>query len=265
MTDCSNLWDALAPYHYAIENNFFELNSLESIISNIHQPVLVVGAGQGLIVEELQKNGFKCDGIDSSSEMIKYAEKRRGIKLIKADAKKMPFETGMYQTTICATGVFDFIMDEEEIKLIINEVKRVTDNSGNIFIAFARFSSAVEELLTKTGMLKDNITYGRQSMESFLLSPIQLIAETAKKANTGFFNAFLLILKFIICSTMKEKKHNFNMQKILKRLDDPEAFLKVYPERHPIRNEPALKSLFKNLEIPIKRLIGNDSCFVVEL
>ncbi len=265
MTDSSGFWDALAPYHYSIEKNFFELNSLERIISNIHEPVLVVGAGQGLIVEELQNNGFKCDGIDSSSEMIKYAEKRRGIKLIKADAKKMPFENGMYQTTICATGVFDLVMNEEEIKLIINEVKRVTDNSGNIFIVFVRVSPATEELLKKVGMLKDNIIYGKQSMEAYLLSPIQLIADTAKKANIGFFNAFLAVLKFFICSTMKEKKYNFNMQKILKQVDDPEAFFKAYPERHPFRNESALKSLFKNLEIPIKRLSVNDNCFVVQL
>ena len=265
MTDSSGFWDAVAPYHYSIEKNFFELNSLKRIIDNIQEPVLVVGAGQGLIVEELQNKGFQCDGIDSNSEMIKYAEKRRGIKLIKADAKKMPFENGMYQTTICTTGVFDFIMDDQEIKLIINEIKRVTNNSGNIFLAFVRFSSAVEEHLKKTGMLKDNIIYGRQSMEACLLGPIQLIADVARKANVGFFNAFLLILKVFICSTIKEKKYNYNMQKRLKRLDDPEAFLKAYPERHPFRNESALKSLFKNLEIPIKILSKNDSCFVLQL
>lgn len=82
VTRSFDFWDALAPHHCSVENNYLDLPSLRGIIRDIHQPVLVVGAGQGLIVAELRKNGFRSDGVDSSSEMIRYAKTRRGLKFV---------------------------------------------------------------------------------------------------------------------------------------------------------------------------------------
>src|SRR5688500_11154117 len=67
----SEFWGSLAPHHSAIENTNLDLPSIRRILHQIHQPVLVVGAGQGLIVEELQKNGLRCDGVDLNLEMIR--------------------------------------------------------------------------------------------------------------------------------------------------------------------------------------------------
>jgi len=115
VTRSSDYWDALAPHHSSIENNYLDLPSLRRIVHDIHQPVLVVGAGQGLIVAELRKNGFRSDGVDLSSEMIRYAKARRGLTFVEADARAMPFGGGTYETLIYATGVVDFIGDEEQI------------------------------------------------------------------------------------------------------------------------------------------------------
>jgi 2-polyprenyl-3-methyl-5-hydroxy-6-metoxy-1,4-benzoquinol methylase len=98
--------------------------------------VLVVGAGQGLIVAELRKNGFRSDGVDLSFEMIRYAEARRGLKFVQADARAMPFGEGIYETIIIASGVVDFMGDEEQIGAIMDEAKRIINPSGNIFVAF---------------------------------------------------------------------------------------------------------------------------------
>src|SRR5436853_7027922 len=54
----SDYWDALAPHHASLENNFLDLPGLRRIMHHVRQPVLVVGAGQGLIVEELHKRGL---------------------------------------------------------------------------------------------------------------------------------------------------------------------------------------------------------------
>jgi hypothetical protein len=51
----SDFWDALAPYHASIENNYFDVPSLQRIIGDVDEPVLVIGAGQGLIVEALMQ------------------------------------------------------------------------------------------------------------------------------------------------------------------------------------------------------------------
>src|SRR6266436_2475661 len=146
-TVSSDFWDALAPHHSRIENSYLDLPSLRRIVRDIHEPVLVVGAGQGLIVAELQKKGFQCDGVDLSSEMIRYAKIRRGLDLIQADARALPFGSETYQTILCATGVVDFMSDEEEIREIMNEARRIVDHSGNVFVAFYRLSTATEDLL----------------------------------------------------------------------------------------------------------------------
>src|SRR5664279_906803 len=100
MKQTSDFWDALAPHHAAIENNYFDLSSLRRILPELREPVLVVGAGQGLIVAELLKMGMQCDGVDFSSEMLRHARLRRGLSLIQADAKVMPLKNGAYQTIV---------------------------------------------------------------------------------------------------------------------------------------------------------------------
>src|SRR5438552_11624689 len=123
MSHSSDYWDALAPHHSSLENNYFDLSGLRRILHDIHQPVLVVGAGQGLLVEELLKTGFQTDGVDLSSEMIQYAKRRRGITVIEADARALPFGAGTYETIIYATGVVDFMGDEDRIGAILHEAR----------------------------------------------------------------------------------------------------------------------------------------------
>src|SRR3954470_17586523 len=91
MTCPSEFWDALAPYHAALENSYLDLPSLRRIQHDIRSAVLVVGAGQGLIVGALKKQGLQCDGVDLSAEMIRFAQLRRGIALVQADARALPF------------------------------------------------------------------------------------------------------------------------------------------------------------------------------
>ncbi|MDE0256876.1 MAG: class I SAM-dependent methyltransferase [Gammaproteobacteria bacterium] len=105
----SNYWDTLAPHHWRVENNYLDVSSLRRIVDDIRQPVLIIGAGQGLIVEELRRQGLRCDGIDLSATMLEYARSRRGLTLVRANATSMPFVDGSYETVIFATGVIDFM------------------------------------------------------------------------------------------------------------------------------------------------------------
>ncbi len=163
MTGSSDFWDALAPHHATLENSYLDLPSLRCLLPDIHPPVLVVGAGQGLIVAELQKQGIHCDGVDLSAEMIRYARLRRGLALVHADARALPFGNGAYKTIIYATGVIDFMSDDEEIREIMNEGRRVADPSGNIFVAFYKFSAATEEFVMRLGLLRKDAFAFRSS------------------------------------------------------------------------------------------------------
>lgn len=265
MAGSSEFWDALAPHHSSIEDNYFDLSTLRLILHHIHQPVLVVGAGQGLIVEELRKNGFQTAGVDFSPQMIRYAKTRRGLEFIQADARDMPFQDGAYQTIIYTTGVIDFIADEEHIRLIMSEARRVVDRSGDIFVAFYRFSRTTEGFLTRLGMLKDNVLYVKESLRIHQLDPVQAIVWVANKAGIGLFPAAILSLRSWFLSPMREKQSAFNMRKIFKKMGNPSSLISAAPERQPYRNEPQIRDLFNRLAIPIKRFEASVSCYVVQI
>jgi len=265
VTRPSDYWDALAPHHSSIENNHLDLPSLRLILHDIHQPVLVVGAGQGLIVAELLKHGFRVDGVDLSSEMIRYAQTRRGLEFVQADARAMPFAEGTYETIIYATGVVDFIGDEEQIRVIMNEARRIINQSGKIFVAFYRFSAASEDFLERLGLLRNNVLSFREMLEIYRLNPLQTIAWVAKKAQAGYFRAGILSLRSWALSTMQEKTAAFKMQRIFRSLDHANSLINAAPERQPYRNEPEIRNLFKRLGIPMKKLQASSSCYLVQI
>ena len=124
MNEAADFWDALAPHHAAIEDNYLDRSSLRRIIRDVRQPVLVVGAGQGLIVEALQKEGLRVAGVDLSAEMIRCAKSRRGLTLLRADARAMPFGDRTYETILYATGVIDFIGEDAQIQTIAWTAKK---------------------------------------------------------------------------------------------------------------------------------------------
>jgi hypothetical protein len=265
MGHSSDYWDALAPHHASIENNCLDLPSLRRIIDDIRQPVLMVGAGQGLIVEELLKHGFHTDGVDLSVEMIRYAKRRRGLTIIEADAKALPFGAGAYETIIYATGVVDFMGVEEQIGMILKEARRIIRQSGKIFVAFYKLSAASEEFLAKLGLLRNNVLSLRETLEIYRMTPIQTIAWVAKKAEVGFFEAGILSLRAWALSTMKEKTAAFNMQRIFRNVDYAGSLISSAPERQPYRNEPEIRNLFKRLAIPVKKLEATGSCYIVQI
>jgi SAM-dependent methyltransferase len=261
----SEFWDALAPHHAAIENNYFNLPSVRRIVHDVRSPVLVVGAGQGLIVEELRKRGFQCDGVDLSPEMIRYAKVRRGLTLVKADARAMPFGEETYATLIYPTGVVDFIGDEEEIKVILNEGRRIVQRSGNIFVAFYRISAASENFLSRVGLLGNHVLSQREMVEIYRLSPVQALGWVAKKAGVGHFQAAALAFRSWVLSTWQEKRVRFKVQRMFAKREVADSLIKGVPEKLPYRSEEEIRNLFMRLEIPIKQLGVLGSCFVAGL
>jgi SAM-dependent methyltransferase len=265
VTRASQFWDVLAPHHSAIENSYLDLASLCGILPDIHPPVLIVGAGQGLLVAELRRNGFQCDGVDLSEVMIEYAKRRRGLTLIQADARALPFGDRAYGTIIYATGVVDFMGDEMEIQVIMNEARRIVEPAGNIFVAFYRLSAATEGFLVRLGLLQNDVLFQRETLEIYRLRPAQVIVWAAKKAKVGYAQAAILALRAWALSTLQEKKVALNMQRIFAKTDQANALFRAAPEKQPYRNEAAIKNLFQRLAIPIKHIEAFGSCNIARI
>ncbi len=255
----------MAPHHSKIENSYLDLPSVRRIIHDIHQPALVVGAGQGLIVVELLRQGIQCDGVDLSSEMVRFAKIRRGLDLVQADACTMPFGKGTYRTIIYATGVIDFMMDEAQIRVVLQEARRIAVDSDNIFVAFYRFSASTEDFMMKLGLLNNNILRFKEILEIYRLNPVQAFGWAAKKAKVSYLRAAIWSLRSWAFSSWQEKRNAFHMQKIFARANMGEAWIQAAPEKQPYRNEAEIRNLFGRLAIPIKHLRAFSHCYIVQI
>jgi len=265
MTTCSDFWSALAPFHADVEDTNFDIASVRRLMPEFQSPVLIVGAGHGLIVAELRKNRFECDGIDLNAEMIRQAKLRRGIELIQADARAMPFAEASYQTIIYATGVVDFTADENAIKAMLTEGQRLIKSPGKIFVAFYKTSAVQESFLTKVGLLKDEKMALRQSFELYLLNPVQMIGWVATRAGVSHFSAFMTMIHLSVRCTMQERRATLRMQRVFRKIQEPQSLVNAAPQELPYRDEKGIESLFKRLDIPIMRFSKFSSCCVVQI
>ena len=263
---CSpEFWDALAPYHALIEDNYFDRRSVRRLLGWLPDPVLIVGGGQGLIVAELRNRGIRCDGIDSSPEMIRYARERRGVNLIKADAKAMPFAPGTYKTIIYATGVIDFIPDEQEIRTILEEGRRIANDVGRVIVAFYRLNDAQEQFMKQVGLLANNQLWNRQSLEIYRLKPHEMAGWVARRAGVSRLRAVGMLLGMAARCRPRDIRTTFRMQRVFRDAETARALCQTAPERQPYRNATEIGNLFQRVGIPMKELRLFPSCFIVEI
>jgi len=231
----------------------------------IQQPALVVGAGQGLIVAELLRNGIQCDCVDLSSEMIRYSKIRRGLDLVQDDACAMPYGKGTYRTVIYATGVIDYMMDEEQIRVILKEARRIAVDSGNIFIAFGRLSVSTEDFMIKLGLLNNNVLCFKEILGIYKLNPLQAFEWAAKKARISYLRAAVWSLRSWALSSWQEKRNAFHMRQIFAKANKGEVLIQAAPEKLPCRNETEIRNLFARLAVPIKQLGAFGHCYIVQV
>ena len=265
MHDPSRFWDVLAARHAAIEDNYLDLASLRRIVDDVRSPVLVVGAGQGLLVAELRSRGFECDGVDFSAEMIRQAKSRRGLDLMRADASAMPLGDATYETVIYATGVIDFNSDEDAIRRMFSEGRRVLKPGGRTFVAFYRFSPGLERFLQRCGLLSDGVVRQRECLETYLLTPAQMTRWVGERAGTGKLGAAALMLRLAVSGTVREKVMTLKMQRIVREMENPQTFIQAAPETQPYRDEAEIRRLFKRLAIPILELRTLATCWIARI
>jgi SAM-dependent methyltransferase len=258
-------WDALAPYHAAIENNYLDKASARRLLPRLQAPVLVVGAGHGLIVAELRKKGLRCDGIDFSREMIAAAKDRRGLDLIQADAADLPFEDNAYASIIYATGVIDFNGDDSAIQRMLTEGMRVTKSTGRIFVAFYRLSSALTKFAADVGLLKENAVLQRECLRSYLLKPWQMVGWITQFSGAGPLASTVRLLRLAALGSVREKAMTLKMQRIFREMKDPEAFIQVAPEKQPYRDEVEIRRLFARVGVPLAAIRAFPTCWIAEL
>jgi hypothetical protein len=265
MTVSSTYWDIWAPYLPYLEDNLLDLETITELSASVTDPVLVVGAGQGLLVQGLTQKGFRVDGVERSPVMIEYARSRRGLKLIEADARNMPFDDNTYATSIIATGVVDFMDDEQLVKEIVDETKRVTTDTGKVFVAFFGVHPATEKFLRTIGLIANGRLYQRRVLQLSRLRPIAALAAIRKEADLSFLRAIQAVLTMQIGLPSKEKRIAKMWAKIFKEADNPDLLIRAAAESLPFRTELDIRDLFRRLDIQVRNLQVFGSCTVAQL
>lgn len=269
MNNVYNFFEFWAPYWSLIEDNLLDIASINKLSNMFVSPVLVVGAGQGILVEKLKNQGLKVDGIDFSATMIKYAKQRRNIDLIKADARSMPFADNAYQSAIIATGVLDFMDDQKTVVQIIHEIKRVTSNKDHIFIAFARMDPQIEKTMRCLGLITEDRIHLKRFAELTRLKPGELLAKIRKSPNVSTIGAILSLIKIRLFLPSENRKLSENFKKMWQKAQDEnlnlDSLLDSVPDKIPFRRDDHIRDLFAEIDIPITDIYTSYSCMVAQL
>lgn len=148
----NSYWDYLAPGWSIWEYMGMSEKSLLPCLNRIRSPILVVGAGQGQLVEALTIRSFKIVGLDGSMEMVAAAKQRRGLNLIPGLAESLPFIGNYFNTVILTTGVLD-LMKPSTIDLILDEVRRITLPHALVIIGFFSPSEKIRYSASRLGYM----------------------------------------------------------------------------------------------------------------
>ncbi len=155
--------------------------------------------------------------------------------------------------------------DEEKIRLILSEARRIADHSGKILVAFYKFSAATEDFMIRLGLLRNNVLRFKEILEVYRLNPVQSIAWVAKRAKVGYARAAVLSVRSWAFSSWQEKRNAFHMLRIFARANRADTLIQAAPEKQSYRNEAETRNLFTRLAIPIKQLGTFGNCYIVQI
>ncbi|MFM8332654.1 MAG: class I SAM-dependent methyltransferase [Candidatus Methylumidiphilus sp.] len=266
MPNTVRFWDAWAPHLSHLENNHLDIQTINILLKGISGSVLVVGGGQGLLVDELRKKGLIADGVDSSAEMVKLAKQRRAIDLLHTNGRYLPLADASYGTSIIATGVVDFLNDEKEIRCIMEEAIRVTQQGGRLIVSFYKVHPVAENFLRRIGIITENgVMRHRKLFEMSRLEPSALVSLIRQQANVGLCGAIFELAKLQLFLPQKERILSQNLSMILKSSDNAEELIEAVSESIPYHNPESISALFKKLNLPIDGVMVFDTCFIVNV
>lgn len=139
------IWDQVPPDYYqeGVKKNIFQWiwhsNKLRNVLTSIKEEnsnpstILDVGAASGWFLHELKKkfDNADCTGIDVYGKAIDYGKKKyKDIKLLRADAHKLPFKDESFEVIVCC----EVLEHVENSEAVIREMKRVLKKNGSIIV-----------------------------------------------------------------------------------------------------------------------------------
>lgn len=151
-------WEVLSLIWHLFENQGLTPSILKNHLEDIKSPVLIVGAGAGLIPSYLRGLGSSVTGIDASPSMIDQAKVRRGEIIIQSqfpsDDENKP--RGSFASAILSSGVvgYELVRSHETLRKGLRQLNAMLTKKGCIIIvvfAATQERETVEHVLRLRG------------------------------------------------------------------------------------------------------------------
>lgn len=185
----------------------------------------------------------------------------------------MPFRDAGFKTTLIATGVLDFLADENGISAILNEARRVTRIQGNIFVAFFGATPQAEELAEYTGLLSEGSldlgTLGRIFAEPG--NPARkIVAQTLRNPDRSIPGLLSRWLRAFLSMPGRTFRRARSARVLMKKAGAGEVpalekLLHHLPERMLLRSSGQIRGILASAHFPPRSIIESDNCKIARL
>lgn len=131
------LYKELAEYYFSIENNHRNIRDdivlIRSIIANSVNPVVLdIGCGTGEHINLMDREGYRCFGVDNSESMLRIARLRfpDAATYLHKNMTEIDF-FDEFDLTTCLFGTFNYLIDDDDVDKVLWNTWRALKNDGS--------------------------------------------------------------------------------------------------------------------------------------
>ena len=184
------------------EAHFFIKNLVNLLIPDINSLILDLGCGSGRHSIELNKMGYKVDGIDISTKSLEIAKpfENSRLKFIRADFRKLDFEN-KYDIILNLFTSFGYFDKENEHAQVFKQIFKSLKNNGHFVLDFLNTKKAVKNI-SKTNAQQtiyiDNIEFRIKKTydNNFIYKNIEIV-DSGKKISFSEKVKIITLDKFL--------------------------------------------------------------------
>ena len=128
-------WDTQAAEWDARRNDQgLQPHHIERMATWLTDPVLLVGAGRGMMLQALRAAGYSATGVDWSANMVAEAQREGIFGLSRGDAGDLPYDNQTLATVILSTGVLLPTHTRERREAYLGEARRILMPAGYLIL-----------------------------------------------------------------------------------------------------------------------------------
>jgi SAM-dependent methyltransferase len=107
---------------------------IERMATWLIDPVLLVGAGRGMMLQALRAKGYVTTGVDWSASMVAEAQREGILGLSRGDADRLAYDSQSLATVIVSTGVLLPTHTQDRTDAYLDEARRVLVPAGRLIL-----------------------------------------------------------------------------------------------------------------------------------